>query len=411
MTLDHNAVNLCIVSKRYRPDPRALYPLPKLYARGVKTGIGPGMTNSTAKRTQMPNLIDAYHEKVSEGVLKSDPVQMEMLPHFERIRAALANPAPQPKRGWFRKAVVQDAPKGLYLWGGVGRGKSMLMDLFVEQLNVPAKRVHFHAFMQEVQTKLHKLRADNVTEPLIKIAEDVAAESKVFAFDEMQITDIADAMVVGQLFDKLFEVGCVVVTTSNRVPKDLYKDGLNRQLFLPFIDLIQDRMDVVEMTSDTDHRQGRLEGQQVYFAPAGPEATQQINALWSDLAKGDDASFDLHVKGRVLTLPRYHNGMARCTFYDLCGAMLGPADYLALADHLLLLVLEDIPNLSRNNFNEAKRFVTLIDALYESGTKLIVSAADEPEMLYLEGRGSFEFERTASRLREMQSASWGMKDL
>lgn len=359
----------------------------------------------------MANLIDIYDAKVAQGDLKDDPVQRAMLPHFERIRAALANPEPQPKRGWFRKAAAPEAPRGLYLWGGVGRGKSMLMDLFVEQLDVPARRVHFHAFMQEVQTKLHTLRSENVSEPLIQIAQDVASDVRVFAFDEMQITDIADAMVVGQLFDKLFAAGCVVVTTSNRVPSDLYKDGLNRQLFLPFIDLIQQKMDVVEMTSDTDHRQGRLHGQQVYFSPVSAEARQNIDALWADLTMGSETSFDLHVKGRVLTLPRYHNGMARCSFFDLCGAMLGPADYLALADHLRLLVLENIPNLSRNNFNEAKRFVTLIDALYESGTKLVVSAADEPEMLYLEGRGSFEFERTASRLREMQSADWGREDL
>ena len=391
---------------------RALYPLEQLRDRGDWWAqIALRRTNTRAERPQMANLIDVYQKKVSEGVLKSDPVQLEMLPHFERIRADLAEPAPVPKRGWFRKTAVPDAPKGLYLWGCVGRGKSMLMDLFVDQVTVPARRVHFHAFMQEVQTKLHKLRAENVAEPLIKIAEDVAAQSRIFAFDEMQITDIADAMVVGQLFGTLFDAGCVVVTTSNRIPTDLYKDGLNRQLFLPFIDLIQHKMDVVEMTSETDHRQGRLEGQQVYFAPAGPDAQQQINALWSDLTKGKDASFDLHVKGRILTLPRYHNGMARCSFYDLCGTMLGPADYLALADNLRLLVLENIPNLSRNNFNEAKRFVTLIDALYEAGTKLVVTAADQPESLYIEGPGSFEFERTASRLREMQSADWGSSEL
>lgn len=359
----------------------------------------------------MASLIDIYEQRISDGALTSDPVQLEMLPHFERIRDALANPAPQPKRGWFRKADTPDAPKGLYLWGGVGRGKSMLMDLFVEQLNVPARRVHFHAFMQEVQTELHRLRSQNVAEPMIEMAKSVAASTRVFAFDEMQITDIADAMVVGQLFAHLFQSGCVVVTTSNRMPDELYKDGLNRQLFLPFIDQIKDRMDVVEMESAVDHRQGRLEGFQVYFTPAGPAERQQIDEIWSGLTADSEVVFDLHIKGRVLQLPRYHNGMARCSFYDLCGEMLGPADYLALADTLRLLVLENIPNLSRHNFNEAKRFVTLIDALYESGTKLIASAADEPEMLYLEGRGSFEFERTASRLREMQSADWGNSDL
>ena len=234
--------------------------------------------------------------------------------------------------------------------------------------------------------------------------------SRLLAFDEMQITDITDAMIVGRLFEALFAAGVVVVTTSNRVPDDLYKNGLNRQLFLPFIDLIKDKMEVWEMVSPTDYRQDRLQGAQVFFSPTGPEARQQIQSIWEDLSGGPAAPLTLEVKGREVVLPAFRNGVARASFYDLCGKMLGPGDYLAIAEEVKVLVLEDIPRLSRNNFNEAKRFVTLIDALYEAQVRLICSAAAEPEMLYVEGEGTFEFERTASRLREMQDKDWGQEE-
>lgn len=223
----------------------------------------------------------------------------------------------------------------------------------------------------------------------------------------MQITDITDAMIVGRLFEKLFAAGVVVVTTSNRVPDDLYKDGLNRQIFLPFIDILKARMVVHELVSPTDYRQDRLAGAQVYFTPNDAAAKDEINQIWQELTGGEQHSLTLHVQGREIELPRFHNGVARAKFYDLCGRMLGPADYLALAEAVRVLIVEDIPCLSRSNFNEAKRFVTLIDALYEAKVRLIVSAAAEPEMLYIEGTGTFEFERTASRLREMQAEGWG----
>ena len=231
---------------------------------------------------------------------------------------------------------------------------------------------------------------------------------RVLAFDEMQITDITDAMIVGRLFEQLFEAGCVVVTTSNRIPDDLYKNGLNRQLFLPFIQLLKEKMVVKELVSDRDHRQDRLQGAQVYFTPANAAARSQIDTLWEDLSHGLEETLTLHVKGREVKLPRYHNGVARAQFFDLCGKPLGAADYLALAEAVRVLIVEDIPALGRSNFNEAKRFVTLIDALYEAKVQLICSAAAQPEMLYIEGEGTFEFERTASRLREMQAAGWGV---
>lgn len=350
----------------------------------------------------MTTLSELYAARVADGSLTRDPAQEAVLPEFERIRAALAEPV---KKGLFRKAP--EPPKGLYIWGGVGRGKSMLMDLFVESLNASARRVHFHAFMQEIHAAIHKARQDGVEDAIKPVAKSVSDTVRLLAFDEMQITDITDAMIVGRLFEKLFAAGVVVVTTSNRVPDDLYKDGLNRQIFLPFIDILKARMVVHELVSPTDYRQDRLAGAQVYFTPNDAAAKDEINQIWQELTGGEQHSLTLHVQGREIELPRFHNGVARAKFYDLCGRMLGPADYLALAEAVRVLIVEDIPCLSRSNFNEAKRFVTLIDALYEAKVRLIVSAAAKPEMLYIEGTGTFEFERTASRLREMQAEGWG----
>ncbi len=345
---------------------------------------------------------EEYAARVAAGELHADAAQEGILPELERIRASLATPV---KKGWFAKKA---APvQGLYLWGGVGRGKSMIMDLFVECLDVPARRVHFHAFMQEVHKGMHAARESGVQDALAPVAQQIIKEVRCLAFDEMQITDITDAMIVGRLFEALFEAGVVVVTTSNRVPDALYKDGLNRQLFLPFIALIKERLAVRELASPTDYRQDRLSGEQVYFTPANAAGREAIDAVWNDLAGVGAKPLTLIVNKREVELPAFQNGVARARFHDLCGTALGPADYLAIADAVRVLVLEDIPRLSRSNFNEAKRFVTLIDALYEAGVRLIASAAAEPEMLYVEGEGTFEFERTASRLREMQAVEWG----
>lgn len=354
----------------------------------------------------MTDLISLYNDRVAQGQLKADDAQQAVLPELERIRAALSTPV---KKGLFRKAPPP--PKGLYLWGGVGRGKSMLMDLFVDSLGdaVPARRVHFHAFMQEIHAAMHAARQTGVDDAVEPVAASVAKQVKVLAFDEMQITDITDAMIVGRLFEKLFAAGVVIVTTSNRIPDDLYKHGLNRQLFLPFIALIKEQLEVIELISPNDHRQNRLAGEQVYFSPINAQTRAQIAAIWQDLSGGESTPLTLQVNKRDVTLPAYRNGIARSSFFDLCGSMLGPADYLAIAEAVRVLIIEDIPRLSRQNFNEAKRFVTLIDALYEAKVRLIASAAAEPEMLYVEGEGTFEFERTASRLREMQDREWGQE--
>jgi cell division protein ZapE len=349
-----------------------------------------------------------YEGRVAEGQLTPDPAQRAALPALEEIRAHFEAAPSRPGLlgGLFSRPP--EPPRGLYLWGGVGRGKSMLMDLFFHAVPIRDKRrVHFHAFMQEIHAGMHAARRRGGDDALRPVAEKIADEARLLCFDEMQITDITDAMIVGRLFEILFDAGVVVVTTSNRVPDDLYKEGLNRALFLPFIELIKARLRVHHLEAQKDYRQDRLAGAETYFHPADARARAEIERLWQELTGGEAAPLTLTVQGREVVLPAYHNGVGRAAFWDLCGRMLGPADYLAVADALRVLVLEEIPCLGRSNFNEAKRFVTLVDALYEARVRVIASAADVPERLYLEGEGSFEFERTASRLREMQAEGWG----
>ena len=349
----------------------------------------------------MVKISEIYDGLVTSGEIFRNEAQISVLPHLDALKTELEQPV---KKSLFRKAPPP--PKGLYIWGGVGTGKSFLMDLFAANVDVPARRVHFHAFMQEVQNALHVARAASEQGALNVVARNLSKGLRLLALDEMQIKDIADAMIVGRLFTLMREDGVVCVTTSNRPPDDLYKDGLNRQLFLPFIAYLKEHLIVHDMQSETDFRQNRMSGAQVYFTPLNSVSSQGVEELWRDLTGGRDIRHSLQVKGRSLDIPRYHNGVGRLSFYDLCGKPLGPADYLTLAEALRVIVIDDIPQLGRHNFNEAKRFVTLIDALYESKTRLICSAAALPEMLYLEGEGVFEFERTASRLREMQSADW-----
>ncbi len=320
----------------------------------------------------------------------------------------------QPKRvglgffGWGRDRLVQAPVPGLYLYGGVGRGKSMLMDLFFETAPVsPKRRVHFHAFMQEAHAGIHAARQRHEADPVRVVADGIADRATLLCFDEMQVTDITDAMLVGRLFERLFERGVVVVATSNRHPDDLYSEGLNRHLFLPFIALIKERLEVHELDSATDHRLNRGAGETVYFTPIDAEAEAGLQAAWERHAGGPGAPLEIGVQGRSIRLERHAGGVAWCSFDALCRRALGPADYLAIAEKVKVLILAGIPLLSRAGNNEAKRFVTLVDALYEAKVVLICSAAAEPDRLYPEGEGSFEFRRTASRLEEMRSAGWG----
>jgi len=348
-----------------------------------------------------------YDAKVAEGSLRPDPAQRLAVAALEDLRLRIAKPEKKALFGIFAKKKPSEGPLGLYMWGGVGRGKSMLMDLFYQALDVPARRVHFHAFMQEVHRAMTAARKNGVEDAIVPVAEGIATQARVLCFDEMQITDITDAMIVGRLFEQLFARGVFIVTTSNRVPNDLYKDGLNRSLFVPFIRQLETRLIVHELISSKDYRQNRLVGSPVYFAPLGADTRAQVQSIWDDLTGGQSEGLTLHVTGREVEIPAFWGGVAKADFMELCGRPLGAGDYLALAEAVRVLILTNVPQLDSTRFNEAKRFVTLIDALYEAGTKLIISAAAEPEMLYAEGAGTFEFERTASRLREMQAADWG----
>jgi cell division protein ZapE len=292
----------------------------------------------------------------------------------------------------------------------------MLMDLFFASAPVPAehkRRVHFHAFMLEVHQRLHAWRTRTKgaeSDPIPKLAGEIAAETWLLCFDEFQVTNIADAAILGRLFAALFEDGVVVVATSNRPPDDLYLGGLQRELFLPFIALMKERLDVIALDGGVDYRLLRLRGRPVYYQPLNAASAKALDAAFATLTEnGDDgapAPCTLTVQGRKLQVPLAAKGVARFTFAELCARPLGAADYIALATHFHTLVIEGIPRLDRDRHNEAVRFTTLIDALYEHKCNLICSAAVPPEALYPEGDFSFEFHRTVSRLLEMQSDAY-----
>jgi cell division protein ZapE len=354
----------------------------------------------------------AYSELVRGGELRPDAAQDRAVTALDRLASELSS-----GRGGFLGRIFNKRETGLagvYLWGGVGRGKSMLMDLAFEQIPVRAKRrVHFHAFMLETHARLREKREDEEGDPLERVAEDIADEVKLLCFDEMVVNNPADAMILSRLFEHLLERGVRVVTTSNRPPRDLYKDGLNRELFLPFIDLIERRFDVVEVNGPTDYRLHRLSGVNVWHDPNGPEATKALSDAFfrlTDYPVEDRAKVpaeDLDVGGgRTLHVPKSLKGVAVFSFKKLVGQPRGAADYLAIAQRFHTVILVGIPVMTREMRNEAARFVTLIDALYEHRVKLLAAADAEPASLYPEGDGSFEFQRTVSRLEEMRSAEY-----
>mgnify|MGYP001276356034 FL=1 len=349
----------------------------------------------------MQSLVDTYKQNVSLGKIQREKEQERLVILFDTLRVAVEQ---KRKKILFSKSAL--TPKGIYLWGGVGCGKSMIMDMFVESLTVEVRRLHFHSFMQEVQSLLNLARQSKVRDALVPVVKKLTNDVKVLALDELQIKDIADAMIVGRLFEALMKKGVTVVITSNRPPIDLYKNGLNRDLFLPFIRLIEAKFDVLELCGVKDYRQSFISGDQVYFYPLNLESAKRMDTLWATLTGNSFDNFILSFKGREIIFPFYKDGVGRFDFFEICGQMFGPGDYLAIVDAVRVLMVDNIPQLSRSNFNEAKRFVTLIDAAYEAKISLICSAATEPEMLYTEGEGSFEFERTASRLKEMRSKNW-----
>lgn len=360
-----------------------------------------------------------YRRLTEEGTLNADPAQVEVAARLQALEDALAAPRRLSCRLFLQK---QPRPKGVYLWGAVGRGKSLLMDIFFNNsAAAPKRRVHFHEFMAETQGRIAAWRAadeaarrrhpglnrDALDDPMPPVARDIAKAARLLCFDEFQVTDIADAMVLKRLFEALFAKGVVMVATSNRHPDDLYKDGLNRQLFLPFIALLKEQLDVVELRASRDYRLEQLAGARVYHAPLGSEADAAMDHAWTRLIAGAaERAEALEVMGRSVPIPRVARDAARFTFDQLCRAALGPSDYLAVAARYGTVFLDRIPHMSAADRNEAKRFVTLIDALYEAKTKLVCSAAAAPFDLYPAGDGAFEFARTASRLVEMQSEAY-----
>ena len=362
----------------------------------------------------MTRVIDRYEELVAAGELRADREQRNAAERLNRLQAELEEP---PSSGLLGKLFGKkpSTPRGLYLWGGVGRGKSMLMDLFHQCLAIPEKRrVHFHAFMLEVHARLREARKSESGDPIPPVAATIANGLRVLAFDEMVVNNSADAMIMSRLFTALIvDHGLVIVTTSNRAPSQLYKDGLNREHFLPFIALIERELDVLALNGPHDYRLERLAGIDTWHTPLGDAATAQVREAFfrlTDYPPEDSAhvpSADLDLGGgRILHVPKSLKGVAVFSFKRLCEEARGASDYLAIAQTYHTVILVAIPRMGPENRNEAARFVTLIDALYENKVKLFATAAAEPEKLYTAGDGAFEFERTVSRLMEMQSEDY-----
>ena len=351
----------------------------------------------------MSGLPETYAEKTAGGELRDDPAQLSIVARLEKLAEALES---QERRGVFGKFLNKNGTlRGIYIYGDVGRGKTMLMDLFFAGLKVKNKnRIHFHAFMQDVHRRRQALKDADV---IAQIARDLAQQARVLCLDEMQISDIADAMIVGRLLQALMANGVVIVTTSNLPPDQLYRGGLNRGLFLPAIEMLQTQFDVVALASPTDYRLGRVKAWESFVTPLGLQADAHVQKIWerlTDVPKGGPV--EIPVLGRSLRVPESAHGCARFSFADLCEAPLGPPDYLALAVYFQTLFVEGIPALKTSQRNEAKRFVLLIDTLYDAKRHLVASSAEAPERIYPQGDHRFEFARTVSRLQEMQSAAW-----
>ena len=362
----------------------------------------------------MSRVIDRYEALIVKGELRPDAEQLRAAQRLDALAEALQA---VPKRGsllWRLAGKAPVPPRGVYLWGGVGRGKSMLMDLFYDCVKIQRKRrVHFHEFMLDVHARLREARQSEAGNPILPVAEALVGEARLLAFDEMVINNSADAMIVSRLFTAMMERGLTVVATSNRAPKDLYKDGLNREHFLPFIALIERDLDVVTLNGPVDYRRERLSGVATWHTPLGADSTEALRDAFfrmTDYPPEDSAhvpSEEIVLSGgRTIHVPKSLKGVAVFSFKRLCAEARGAADYLAIARRYHTVIIVGIPKLGPENRNEAARFVTLIDALYEHKVKLLANAAAEPGALYEKGDGAFEFERTVSRLMEMQSDTY-----
>lgn len=355
-----------------------------------------------------------YRERKSAGELQPDPMQELAVEKLQSLHYALDHYEPQSgMQGWKARLGLarrtETPPQGLYIYGPVGRGKSMLMDLFFDSAPVKRKRrIHFHEFMIEIHDAAHAWRKEknkkSDRDPLSQIAETVAEGAWLLCFDEFHVTNIADAMILGRLFESLFELGIVVVTTSNFEPDELYKNGLQRERFLPFIDLLKTRLDCLELASPVDYRLARLKQMKVFHAPLGPRASQALEKSYADLTEGAVSGPEtVTVKGRNIDVRRTARGVAWFGFDQLCGQPRGAEDYLTLGRRYHTFVLNGVPKLNEETRNEAKRFMTLIDTLYELKVNLVMAAETAPQEIYRGPTHDFEFQRTISRLMEMQS--------
>lgn len=362
-------------------------------------------------------IVEEVRRRVEKGDLLADAQQMAAAERLDALALALSAaaraPAVSPGTGWLKRLVggrpaPAPTPRGLYIHGDVGRGKSMLMDLFFASVEIEAKRrVHFHEFMLEVQRRLTALRGEDAEQPLQRVAREIARETRLLCFDEFHVVNIADAMILARLFEGLFAGGLVVVATSNWPPQRLYENGLNRDRFLPFIDLLMSKVDVVSLNGPFDYRLKKIPDLPIFLSPLGPATDAKVADIFATLADGHPpAPLELHVGSRVLDVARAAGAVAAFAFRELCDRALGAADYLALTERFAAIVIENVPLLSPARRNEARRLMTLVDALYERKVVLIMSMAALPAELYPEGEGAFEFQRTVSRLMEMQSSDY-----
>ena len=358
--------------------------------------------------------IAVYQELRQKGVLQPDPAQQPAIEKLQGLYRALSEYRPESGlRGWLARLGLAEnggvhAPMGLYIHGPVGRGKSMLMDLFFAAVaGLRKRRVHFHAFMLEVHDRIERERRAETDAPILKVAADIAHEAALLCFDEFQVDDIADAMILGRLFTALFDAGVVVVATSNLTPDRLYEHGLQRELFLPFVALLKKKLCVLELDGGRDWRLARLVGKAVYHYPLDPAAHEALASAFTELTDGAPGdSMTLPVRGRSLVVPRTARSIAWFGFAELCERPLAAGDYLAITERFSAVIVEGILRLGPRARDAARRFNILIDTLYEARTLLIASAEVPPEEIYTAGNGNFEFQRTVSRLIEMQSEDY-----
>ncbi|MBD9521445.1 cell division protein ZapE [Ensifer sp. ENS02] len=373
----------------------------------------------------MLNPDDSIYRKlealVANGERKRDPAQFTIARRFDHLSAELLASRPSRKTnalGWLFASRKKDQPpvKGLYIHGGVGRGKTMLMDLFFDTVPIQRKRrAHFHEFMADVHERIYKHRQKlkngetKQADPIPPVASELFGEARLLCFDEFSVTDIADAMILGRLFGELFAKGCVLVATSNVAPDDLYRDGLNRGLFLPFVGLLKANVEVISLDTDTDYRLTKTDGSPVWLSPLGPEADAAMARAWaSETRNAAVAPAEVPRKGRKIPVPAASGKSARFGFADLCQQPLGAADYLAILERYSTIFVDHVPHLGPHMRNETKRFILLVDTLYDNGARLFASAAAEPQDLLTQKKGTegFEFDRTVSRLIEMQSEEY-----